>query len=147
MNKYLKFIIFTFVLISNAYADEFKLQCQIYAKTLVKNRVLDEGAGSAIVEISEYGKQRVIMLRSSNQSADMIAVTNVEDPDFSNIRDRSNDNKWDISHHIISSNLDISIIIDRNNGQLIASHKDNRNWTIFEVSGKCEKINQNQRKF
>lgn len=150
------FITFAILNSSNATALDVKLRCNINTKYTYFTGQSEVNQSTAIVEISENSNAKSIFLTSSDENANEISVTSIP---FQNNRvqsegfDSSTSSKWDVSqsYNVPSKNQKSTnrIIIDRNTGEIIVQRifDNNSRVSTTSISGFCEKVNTEKKKF
>ena len=134
----------------NVFALEIKLQCNITARFYSQGK--DENhRGVAIVRVKDDGIDKLIEIKSSIDIANNTTVSTFTNLDLL-IQDLSNSNKWEIinAHKVEGGGVSVDkIIIDRNNGQLIATSvlTKNSKQATTGISSECEKIDEAIRRF
>jgi hypothetical protein len=129
---------------TNSFADmDLKLFCTItgVARTPYKNSDYKE---EFIVEISEIGNHTFIISNSEYFGS----VTTTRDEKTLALENYSDKNKWNIKKSVLirgNVNLTNHIVIDRNTG--VINNRFDGELVTFISSGKCSKVNTNQRLF
>jgi hypothetical protein len=132
------------------FAFELKLDCNVRSAYIFPSGRVENNAGKALVEISEYGNNRIILVSSAIEVVNEQSVTTFPSKDRL-ISDFSDPNKWHIRNTISGGNAKstTTIIIDRNSGMLIIDRKFEQNGATVatQISGSCEKIDPTRKKF
>lgn len=133
------------------FAFELKLNCSVESTYTYSTGRIERNAGIALVEITDYGGDRkIILVSSAIEDVNQQGVSTIPSTDKS-IFDYSDSNKWHIINKFTRGNRESTntIIIDRNTGILIIDRifqMDGRMMTT-QISGRCEKIDPSRKKF
>jgi hypothetical protein len=142
---------------SNTFALDLKLKCTITTKYTYSNGQSEINASTAIVEIYESASLKTIQFTSPDENANNLTVTTGGFSSGSTVytgSDSSDSNKWDILTTTVDNSKNLKstnrVYIDRNSGSIIFNrsftNSDNRT-SYTAVSGICEKIDEQKKKF
>lgn len=142
------------IVTSSALAQDLKLRCNINIKYSYHNGQYETSRSIAIIEISESTDSKSIFISSPDDFANDISVFSKSFQRYdvqSDGLDSSTPNKWDVSTTYTQKNKkSISrIMIDRNTGELIVQRLFDNNSLVTKttITGMCEKVNTDKKKF
>jgi len=142
---------------SNTFDLYLKLKCTITTKYTYFNGQSEIYASTAIVEIYESSSVKTIQFTSPDENANDLSVSTSSFISGSVVytgSDSSDSNKWDILTTRVDNSKNLKstnrVYIDRNSGSIIFNrsftNSDNRT-SYTAVSGNCEKIDEQKKKF
>jgi len=132
------------------YAGQIKLSCDIKLNITFSNGSGENRKIHEIYEISETSSGTSIIPNSNTGLLPFVATFGAENI---NVIDNSDQNKWNIrnTRNINGNSYILSVIIDRNTGQIFTStlilSKNNKGSTSFEGIGSCQKVDTSKKKF
>ena len=144
------------VLPLHSYSAELKLSCNMRSKYTMISGSSETSAGTAMVEIMDYGKRKFIFITSTIEDVNNISVVShiADAPGWKfDFHDSSNDGKYEITNFRKSFAENVEsykrVVLDRNTGNIYINTQRTSQLgsSSLIANGSCEKIDSQKKKF